>query len=293
MVRSLLLVGLLATSAASAQSITLKWTRQDADTIRFNASACNAQESVTWTNTATTLNLCLNTPLKLWSTELECTDNPSATDVQYDSVDSLELAMQTGTFQVPLAGLPGFKYGDAGVTCGQLDITKNHKICGSYQVNAATLGGACTIQQAKSLTLVYDTAPPGVPSIDEVSEQDGALLIKFTASTDSAVVHFDTRAQGTDLFVEKGSLATTAGSSIRISNLVNGTTYDLRARAEDAAGNFSEPSELVAATPRLTKGFWATYRDAGGSEKGGCQAVHGFPLLLAGGLWLMRRKRNR
>ncbi|MBS1149495.1 MAG: fibronectin type domain protein, partial [Myxococcaceae bacterium] len=71
-----------------------------------------------------------------------------------------------------------------------------------------------------------------------------------------------------------------------------GTTYDVQARGEDGAGNFSEPSALVAATPRLTRGFWATYRNAGGAEQGGCSAVHGLPLLLAGGLWLLRRKRN-
>ena len=292
MVRSLFLLGLLATSAASAQTIALKYSFQDGTSYKFNASSCGAEIQVTWTSTIT-LGLCPNTELKLWATELECTDTPGAMDVKFTSVPFAQLATGTGTFGVKLAALPGFKYSDAGFDCGTELIERPHKICGSITLSSTTvIGGACTVKQAGSLILTYDTKPPGVPTITEINEQDGALQVKFTADSDTSVVHFDTRAQGTTDFVQKEEIATSAGSSIRLTGLTNGTTYDIQARAEDDAKNFSSPSDLIAATPRLTKGFWARYRDAGGTEQGGCQSVQGIPWLLAGGLWLLRRKRN-
>ena len=134
---------------------------------------------------------------------------------------------------------------------------------------------------------------PVAPTIDAVAVQDSALLVKFSStSADTSVIHFYARAQGSTEFVEKGELASTAGSSIRISGLTNNTTYDIAATAEDAAKNVSDLSEIFSATPRLTKGFFARYRDAGGADKGGCQSVAGIPLLFAGGLWFLRRKRK-
>lgn len=292
MVRTFFLVAAVAATASSAQTVTLKYAFQDATTYRFNKDSCTATVRVTWTSTL------INTPcseLQFWSTELECLDKPGATDKQYPSVSPADVIRKTGTtntFNVVLAELPGFFYSDAGVVCGSDLIDRPHKICGGFDVNGTGVAGTCTRQHASSLALIYDTRPPVAPTIDEVLEQDGALTFKFSASSDTSVVHFDLRAQGETEYAEKGQLATTSGSSIRIGALVNGTTYDVRARAEDGAKNFSAPSEVVAATPRLTKGFWARYRDAGGTQTGGCTAVHGLPLLLAGGLWLLRRKRN-
>lgn len=289
MVRALLLASLLSTPVAWGQAISLKYTTGDATTYRFNASACNAQVSVTWTSTIV-LGLC--SELKLWATELECGDAPGVTDVRFTSVSQSALAARTGDFQVNVIDLPGFKYTDAGVTCGSEGVEKAHKICGSVSVGGGTTTGACTIQQASSLTMTYDTRAPVAPVITSIVEQDSALLVKFTATADTTVVHVDAKKLGDATFTERGQLAVSTGTSIRITGLVNGTTYDVQTRAEDAALNISAPSEAFPATPRRTKGFWATYREAGGSETGGCSAVHGLPLLLAGGLWLLRRKKR-
>ena len=86
-------------------------------------------------------------------------------------------------------------------------------------------------------------------------------------------------------------MAISTVSSARIVNLVNGTTYDVRARAEDGAGNISEGSEVFPGTPRKTLGFWANYRARGGTERG-CAAAGGAPMLFAA-LLALRRKRSR
>ncbi len=291
MTRTFLLLGLLTTSGAWAQSVALDYTFQESDIYRFNASSCSATIQVTWTSTIV-LGAC-GSGLTLWVTEGECQDTPGVNDPRFTTVPITELARKTGTFTVALADLPGFKYSDAGYTCGTPDIEKPHRICGAVGIASATIGATCVQQQAKSLSLIYDTKAPAAPTIGEVSEQDSALQIKFTAQTDTSVVHFDTRAQGEVTFAERAQIATTAGSSIRIQNLINGTTYDIQARAEDSASNFSVPSAMVAATPRLTKGFWANVREAGSAEKGGCQVVDGVPLFVVGGLWLLRRNRKR
>lgn len=288
MVRSLFLFGLLATTAASAQAITLKYALVDTESYRFNATSCNAEVRVDWTSTIT-LNLCSD--MRLWVTELECGEKPGATDVSFTSVSQADLAKLTGNFNVKLSELPGFKYGDAGVICGTEGVEKSHRICGS--VSVTNLSSVCTVQSTSSLSAIYDTRPPVSPTIDEVNAQDGALALKVTASSDAIIVRVEVRPQGTADFVERASFSPTSGSSVRISGLTNGTTYDVQARSEDAASNRSAPSELVSGTPELTKGFWARYRDAGGAQQGGCQAVHGFPLLLAGGLWLLQRRKRK
>src|SRR5688500_4097170 len=123
MVRALLVVSLLSTSAAWAQSVTLEYATQDATTLRFNASACSTPVTVLWTSTVT-FGLC--SELKLWATELECTDTSGPNDFRFTSVSQLELAAGTGDFVVTPADLPAFKFGDAGVVCGTDAVERPH-----------------------------------------------------------------------------------------------------------------------------------------------------------------------
>ena len=289
MVRAFLIVGLLGATAAQAQTVTLRATGRTTDTVRFNAAACSNDLSITWTSTLLTA---LGTPLRLWSTTGECGDNPTGTDVPYTDVPALTVqSLRTGSFILHLSGLPSFVGGDAGVVCGTESVERTNRICGSY-TPVASFGTTATIQRATLLTVIYDTLPPVSPTIDAVSEQDTALKLQFTVSSDTFAVHFDARAQGQADFTERVDVQVTTGKGATIDHLINGTTYDLRARAEDSAGNISEPSEIVSATPRHTSGFWTQFRRDGGSEQGGCSAAYPVPVALAAGLWLLRRKRS-
>ncbi len=293
MMRSLFLLSLLTATVSAAQGVKLSYETVDVTTKRFNANDCNLNVTVNWTNTALGLGLCANTDLKVWASELECQDSAGTTDVVFNTISSSELSAGVGTFTVAVAELPGFKYSDAGVQCGTDGVERSHRLCGAYRINGTGIpGSACTVSQTNSLSLIYDTKAPVAPTIT-VDVQDSALLVKFKASPDTTVIHVYTREQGTAAFIEKAQLATASGSSIKVSGLTNDTTYDVMARSEDAAGNFSENSELFSATPRLTLGFYGRYRSAGGTDTAtGCSAINGLPFLLACGLWLLRRKRN-
>jgi hypothetical protein len=292
MLRRLFIVGFICSAGvASAQTVVLTPTGSTSDTVRFNSDGCSNVLQVTWTST---LLVAPCGSLSLWSTEGECGDTPTGTDVRYTDVSQASVTtLRTGTFNINLDELPAFKYSDAGVVCGTQSIEKQHKVCGSYTSSSGVVGAACVVQRAQSLNVIYDELPPVSPTIDLVDPQDKGVKLQFTASTDTFAVHFDARAQGETDFTERSSVEISTGTGASIGNLVNGTTYDIRARAEDAAGNFSEPSEIVSTTPRHTAGFWSEYRTQGGTDQGGCSGVAGLPFVLTGGLWLIRRKRNR
>lgn len=288
---ALLSFGLLA-SAASAQSVSLKYSSQDATTYTFNAGSCTSKVQVTWSLGSSIYTPCSD--LTFWSTAGACGETPGASDVRYQTVTQADaIALRTDTFDVPLGELPGFKGAtDAGTTCGTEAIEVPHQICGAVKFPTGT-AGACTVSQASSLTLTYDTKPPVSPVIESVGAQDGALKVKVSATSETQTVHVDVREQGSADFREKAKITIASSTTATVSGLVNGTTYDVQARAEDAAGNISAPSELAAGTPRRTLGFWARYQDAGGGQRGGgCAATDGLPLLIAGGLWMLRRKRG-
>ncbi len=81
----------------------------------------------------------------------------------------------------------------------------------------------------------------------------------------------------------------------RVTDLENGVTYEIRAIAEDGAGNRSAPSASVFAAPVQTDGFFSIYRKAGGGEQGGCSAIPGstFTLLALWAASRVARKRTR
>lgn len=286
--RSVFATFLLFASAASAQTVALDYAFQESDKFTFNNNACADKVQVTWTATSTAL---YASELRLWATTGECGDSPVAGDFSFDSVAQTDLTLvRTSTFDVTFTDLPGLKgTADAGTVCGTEGVELTHRICGSVQINSGV--GTLTYSRTSSLSLIYDALPPKVPVIEKVTEQDSALKVEVSATAETSVVHVDVRAFGQTEFAEKGQVIIASATSVTLQNLNNGTTYDIRARAEDAAGNFSVPTELASGTPRQTFGFFARYREAGGGERG-CAVAGGVPLAIAVGLWILRRKRG-
>ncbi len=284
------MLGLLSATVSSAQNIKLSYETADVTAKRFNAKDCNLTINVNWTNTAL-VGLCASTDLRIWASELECQDTAGTSDFVFATISQSQLSARAGTGSLTVSQLPGFRNSDAGVQCGADGVERSHRICGGYKLAGTGVAG-CTNAQTNSLSAVYDTKAPVAPTIT-VDAQDTGLLVKFSASSDTSVVHVFVREQGSaGSFIEKGQLAAITGSSVKISGLTNDVAYEVVAQSEDAAGNFSVNSEVITATPRLTLGFYGRYREAGGSDTAGCTAVGGLPILLAGGLWLLRRKRN-
>ncbi len=275
------------------------------DTYTFGADQCSATLTLNWTNTLTTLSAsCLTNPLKLWSTAGECQETgPGADDTRYDEVPFLTLVgIRGGSFSVKIAELPDFKTtaiadGGTNLPCGDpTPFTKTHKVCGmvDYAISSGFGCGTAQHQMATPLKLVYDTQPPSPPTIDDSTAQDKGVRVAFTlVSSDTSTVLLEVKGPD-DLDWRQLNEVPATNGVITGSGLQNNVPYQVRLRAKDGAGNVSDPSAEITVTPILTLGFWGFYKDAGGTEQGGCSVGAGLmPLLFAAFAFRRARKQVR
>lgn len=300
---ALILVAALDAAAQTILTPSVAFRRVDdttSDTFTFGAGQCNDSITVRWTNTTAIsfVTTCSSNSMKVWSTAGECANTPGTADLRYDDIPGLTLqSIKQGSFNVKLSELPGFDSSlttDGGVvTCGTAGITKNHKLCGAIEYTTFTgiSCGTATTYTASAMKLVYDTEPPSAPSITDSAPQDQGVKVIFSANSDVTSVVLEVMAMGESDYRQIAETTTTGTTTILGKNLLNGTTYDVRIRGKDAAGNVSEPSTSVAITPIKTLGFYGFYRQAGGTDAG-CSTAPGFISLL-GALWLWRRRTQR
>jgi hypothetical protein len=207
----------------------------------------------------------------------------------------------TGSFDVQVADLPGLREADGGTACGSAAIEKEHKVCGAFKANSgfplATCGsGDFVTKIATSPKIIFDAVPPPKPSIVQVDSLDRALRVEVEPGIGAAVIRLEFRLRDTPGDFVAGPTVTTESKSGRIEDLTNDVVYEVRAVALDEAGNESEPSDVVTATPVLTYGFFARYQAAGGAEQGGCDATGGASFAVLGavlGLVRLLGRRNR
>jgi hypothetical protein len=152
-----------------------------------------------------------------------------------------------------------------------------------------TGGGTGTSILVDNAIFTFQTAVPPAPVNVTASPANQAIEVSYGAGTkagnyqsDSVNYKVQYAAQvgdgGTQTWLETGE---TTSTTIRINNLVNGTTYDARVVALSSAGNPSPASATVSATPQPFLDYWTRYRDAGGREQGGCGAGGAGALALA------------
>lgn len=292
-VRSLLLM-LMAGSAFAQTTVTpvsfgvRETPEATEDQLVIGASACGTSRLVYWVWNQIGTQPCNN--MRIWATDGSCGNEPGAKDVEYPSVNPLLInTTRRGTIDVVINELPGFATG--ATPCGAAEtLTKEHKICASVPTALQCGLQNNTFTTASPLRISYDAQPPNAPIIDSVSSQDKALKVAFTVSSDTAQVIPFSRAQGNTDFRRHKTLSLGGGREVVVDELLNGTTYDIRLRAIDAAGNESADSELASGTPKRTVGFWGTYRDAGGTDTGGCTMAPVGLVPLAALLWTIRRR---
>lgn len=274
------------------------------DTYRFGADACSNSITLRWSSTYTYLlgNQCsLASVLKLWAASGDsCADAPTSSDLRFTDVPTLTIdTLKSGTFTLKISDLPDFKNAssaDGGTLepCGSANaFTRTHVVCGNIDYSTLAGVGCSTAQKlaAIPLKLVYDTLPPGKPSITAIAAQDEAVRVQFSVDSDTSVVIVETRGPNDIDFVGRGETAATS-SFLRGENLQNGVTYDVQIRARDAAGNLSEPSDVVQVTPIRTLGFWGYYKEQGGTDAGGCSTGLGLSPLLLIALALRRARKQ-
>ena len=78
--------------------------------------------------------------------------------------------------------------------------------------------------------------------------------------------------------------------------LSNGVKYQVRAIAQDEAGNESDPSDTKEETPIFTEGYFGGLVRSGSEETGGCAASGGAAtasgVFIALGIWALSMRRG-
>lgn len=294
---SLLLVPGLGIAQTTGNSLTLDFQGRSEEVV--TSSDCGQNRAVTWRVTlAGGGTPC--TDLLLWVTLGNCnSDGPGTDDQDLGAVSSSEWASSlTGTVQIPINDLPLFTQA-GGTPCGGAVVQQDMKVCAQYKY--APYLGTCSSPQvvrvSTSPTIRFDNQPPVPPTLSEVVPLDGALSVTVSASSDTFAIHLEYRQDdpsGATGFTSSGSF-TVDRSTARIDGLSNGTLYEIRARAEDSAGNLGDYSNIVKGTPVHTEGFLDRYLNAGGQETGGCATAGGGTavwLALVVGLRLISRRRH-
>ena len=307
MTRLALVLSLLIGSTAGAQTVLsrIAINRVDdpnTDTYTFGSGACNDTLTLQWSNTLTiNLTQCSQNPLKLWATDGECQDTPGTADTRYEDVPALTLStVRQGTFTVKIAELPYFKTtttedGGVNMPCSSpTPFTRTQRVCGSVEYATSTGFGCGTATKlaASPLKLVFDTLPPSAPVIDKADPQDKAVRVAFTVDSDTSTVVIEAKGPSDADFRELAETSSTNGF-IRGEKLENNVTYQVHLRAKDAAGNVSDPSMEVSLTPILTYGFFGVYKEAGGTDTGGCSTGAGLVPLLALAFGLRRARKQK
>lgn len=113
--------------------------------------------------------------------------------------------------------------------------------------SAASWQGDIAIDGFGITTTTADTQAPSDPTNLSVTDVTiSTVSLSWTASSDNVSV------TGYDVFQGTNNLGEVAGTTATISGLAEGTTYQFKVRAKDAAGNISGDSNTVSATTETT-----------------------------------------
>ncbi|WNG35355.1 hypothetical protein F0U61_18025 [Archangium violaceum] len=295
--RTLLLTAALLMSSAAFGQIQIQ-TLNNSDTLSVGPRLCGTNVSFNW---AMSFVPCDSAPLDLWLTVdsscKETADEQTGATFPLDSIPYTTIVNQNrqGQSTFPVSSLPIFSSGDGGVGCGAQGISQTVRLCASAP-QTDSLGYSCSSTRARvqsPLKITYDTKAPEAPTLTKVSGLDQAIRVEVSAPDDAnrvrvVVLRDDTeitsRTEGVDV------------GPIRVENLENEVTYQVRAYAIDEADNESEQFATGQGTPTRSLGFYEYYLEAGGTETGGCGAtgggLAGGAVLAVLGIWLSSR-RNR
>jgi hypothetical protein len=263
------------------------------DIITVGPADCGSSRIVYWLWNQIGTQPCNN--MRLWATSGDtCGTEPKSGDKEFDSVNALLISsLRQGTITLNINELPAFTAGSATPCGGATSKNIEHRVCAAVPASLQCFGlQNPQVQSASPLRIIYDVEAPNAPILGEVRSIDKGLRIGVSASSDTVQVIPFVREQGAMEFSQR-SRATLGGSKeLQLEGLINDTTYDVKLQAVDGAGNVSADSGLVSGTPRRVVGFWAAYRDAGGTDMGGCHSTPGLLAPLLALLALSRRRRS-
>lgn len=277
--RSLLAALLLLVAAPAWAVVSLSFQSGAQTSLSAGADDCASRVTINYQVTPASTQLCSD--FQIWATEAgTCADTPGTGDTSIATITQSELLMvPSGSVSVRVSDLPIF----GSFACGAAGLEDTARICAAYRYAVVgTFGGSCgdnaSTDKASALTISYDSIPPDPPTIVEVTPRDSSLAVRVEAN--GVISRVQVRLAGSTAdFITLADVSGEFGTA-EVKNLVNGQLYEVRALAEDAAGNVSAPSEIATGTPVQTVGFFGNYCNSGGDCGEGCGAAAGAPSLL-------------
>jgi hypothetical protein len=240
--------------------------------------SCGEVVTVHWETKLTSGQLCPGgSSIRVWATTAASCPKEPVTDTDFEiGAKALASTTDSGDMTFEVNQLPGFT---TELPCGGA-FTKLWRICGAFEF-AAILTTTCdqTAQSTEPAEVTYDGEPPGIPSLTLVA-LDGAVSVRGDAAGDPSAFLVEYRETGSTTEFADGGKHVVGGAAAHVSGLQNGVSYDFRARSEDLAGNVSEYSEVVSATPVASVGIYGLLAEQMG-EKGGCASTGPQTLTLA------------
>ena len=223
--------------------------------LEVNGDGCNANPRVTCA--------CQNGVIIYATTSGSCGTTVGANDVQ------LPINSDNASANIVISNLPTFQTGDAGTLSCPQAINQQNRICGIYK----TALDCSTANSGGFASIFFKGKLPVAPSIDSVTPLDTEIGVSVsTSEPDVVAIHLEVAVADGGVYQERASFTPSVGSA-KISGLINGVPYLVRARAEDLVpqlGDYSDPAEV---TPIHTSGFWEQYLQAGGADRGGCGGI--------------------
>jgi len=265
----------------------------------FSRDACVANDKLTVSYSCPN---CNGAELTLYLADSSsCPEEPPTTGVVvYREGDTLSSSTLSGSEEVSAKEV-------AGNDC-PADTTKDKYVCAvvTYQDQY----GSEKKKFRDSQKISYDSIPPAKPAITKTTGGEGAIYVDWSSETVSRfdIYYRELEGQsdtGNELCPEVVSDAGTedvlvdspdqtvrdvnlfsrvevsdgAAQSAQIDGLENDRSYELFIIAQDLAGNGSEQSNVVIASPQTVHDFYRRYRCANGTEEGGfgCSTSRGVP----------------
>lgn len=289
----LLACGLAAPLAGAAQTLTAGTAQLDDDTGEVNyvgVSECNGtagMETLRWNLSSTPT---VGGKYEIWVSDHSW--NTSGTDLGYCQAASQDVKtvfvteVDTSSASVDLQ--PGDLVTPLAYTC---DPTTDRKIylCVEFRNAAGARAGYA------NATLTLQTRPPPAPVSVKVGALENALDVSWSNGTlgsgQAEAFEYVAYAQAGDETSAHAS-GRTESKSVRIEGLRNEVAYQVTVVAYSKGNNPSDPSAAVTGTPVPVDDFWEHYKNAGGTDSGGCSSGPAGLGALAG-LALARLIRRR
>lgn len=217
-----------------------------------------------------------------------CSETDATTAVLVDGLGTSQTSYpQSGDATLTLAAVLSAA-GKSAETCDGAD--SRVYVC----VRLLDSSGTEVTTASATLSLQLERPPPPVGLSVSVGER--GLYVSWTegtATTDAPASSATYRA-----FASAGGVthesSETSGTTARVADLENGTTYDVWVVAYSTSGNPSDASALSAGTPQPVLDFYDLYQASGGTEAGGCSHGGAAGLLsVVAAAWVVRGALSR